>query len=57
MEKLLTPEEVAEVIGISVPLVRQLVKDKKLRCVRLNKYHFRVRPEAVQQFIKDSEMD
>lgn len=51
MKPLLTPEQVAEILGISPRTVNELCNRKKLRFVQVDAKHRRFTDEMVQEFI------
>ncbi len=53
MEKLLTPEEVAEILAISVFTVKDYLRAGKITGVKIGK-KWRVSPSALQEFIDEN---
>jgi excisionase family DNA binding protein len=51
MEKLLTAEDIADVLNTKLERVWELAREKHLPCVRLGKRQMRFDRRAVEQFI------
>ncbi len=55
--RLLEPNEVAEILGISLKTVHKLVREKKLGCVQVTARERRFTPEQIQQYIESRSTD
>lgn len=55
MDKLLTTEEVANLLQIDVQTARRFAREGKIKAIKIGK-HFRVRPNDLEGFIKASEV-
>jgi len=55
MEKLYNANEVAEILGVSLRTVRQLIADKELKSVKIGKRAVRVTKEHILEYINERE--
>ena len=55
MEKLYNANEVAEILGVSLRTVRQLIADKELKSVKIGKKSVRVTKEYILEYINERE--
>lgn len=51
MVKMLTQKEVADILGVSVHSVTELINANKLVCYRINQRTFRIPSSSVQAFL------
>ncbi len=52
IQRLLTPKDVADILGISVKTVHKLVRDQKLACVQVTTKERRFTEEQVRAYIE-----
>ncbi|AFM27734.1 helix-turn-helix domain-containing protein [Desulfomonile tiedjei] len=52
IQRLLSPKEVADILGISVKTVHKLVRDQRLACVQVTSKEKRFTQEQVQEFVR-----
>lgn len=53
MQKLLNAQEVADILGIDVQRIWNLVRNNLLPCVRLGERQLRFSPQEIEKFIAD----
>jgi hypothetical protein len=59
-QRLLSTREVAKILNLSVPMVHQLRKNKRIKAVNVNtktdpeRLHTRFKPEDIERFICDN---
>lgn len=54
MERLYNAKEVAEILGVSLRTVRQLIADKELKTVRVGKKMIRVRKKDILEYLNEN---
>ncbi|MHB8232067.1 MAG: helix-turn-helix domain-containing protein [bacterium] len=50
MKKFFTPTEVAELLGVSIPTIRKILKKKEIRYIQLAR-KILIEPEEITKFI------
>jgi excisionase family DNA binding protein len=53
LEKLLSTQEVADILGVHVQTVRQYIRLGELPAVKISPRLYKVRPEDLERFIED----
>lgn len=54
MERLYNAKEVAEILGVSLRTVRQLIADKELKTIRVGKKMVRISKDNILEYLNEN---